>query len=201
MKPKLLVLASGQGTTFAALVAAEQKLLLDMQVVALITDRDCGALALARQSHISAHLVSYTEDKESFADRLQKHVDSIRPDFIMLAGFLRKVPDAVVRHYHNRIFNTHPSLLPDFGGAGMYGLNVHRAVIAAHRAVTGITFHCVSESYDEGAIIAQKQVAVQPGDTAEILEERIKSIEKYFVIEQLNVRASHFRRESGISPQ
>lgn len=193
-KPSLLVLASGTGSTFAALVEAEKKLLLDMNVKALIVDRECGAQTFAREAGVPSHLISYTENKETFGARLHEKITAINADFIMLAGFLRKIADQTVLTYRNRIFNTHPSLLPDFGGAGMYGMNVHKAVVAAKKAVSGVSFHLVTENYDQGAVLAQKQVTVDPADTAEKLEEKIKSLEKYFVIAQLNIQAARFRK-------
>lgn len=199
LKPKLLVLASGGGSTFAALVEAEKKLLLDMHIQALVVDRDCGALTVAREADMASHLISYTENKETFGARLHEKIAQINPDFIMLAGFLRKIGDQTVRAYQNRIFNTHPALLPDFGGAGMYGINVHRAVVAAKKPMSGVSFHLVTENYDQGAVLAQKQVPVNPADTAEQLEEKIKGLEKFFVIEQLNVQAANFRRANGMS--
>ncbi len=193
-KPSLLVLASGRGSTFAALIEAEKKLLLDMRVKALIVDRDCAAIEIARENGVPVHVISFAQNKETFAARLHDKIQELNANFILLAGFLRKVPDETVRQFSNRIFNTHPSLLPDFGGAGMYGINVHKAVIASKATVSGISFHYVTEVYDQGGVIAQKQVLVADDTTPEALEEKLKSIEKFFVIEQLNAQAVRFRR-------
>lgn len=166
-----------------------------MNVKALLVDRDCGAMVAARERNIPVHLVSYADEPSSFGIRLQGKIEELAPDFIMLAGFLRKISNETVFAYRNRIFNTHPSLLPEFGGHGMYGQHVHKAVIAAGKNVSGISFHHVTDDYDQGAVIAQRKVAVDAHDTAESLEEKVKAIEKFFVIEQLNLIASVFRRE------
>lgn len=195
MKPNLIVLASGHGSTFSTLVEADQKTLLDMNVKALIVDRDCGAIEVAREKNIPAHIVSYADEPSSFGIRLQGKIEELAPDFIFLAGFLRKISSDTVFAYRNRIFNTHPSLLPEFGGQGMYGRNVHKAVITAGKNQTGVSFHHVTDDYDQGAVIAQRKVRVESNDTVESLEEKVKAVEKFFVIEQLNLIASVFRRE------
>lgn len=166
-----------------------------MNVKALIVDRECGAMAIAREKNIPVYLVSYADEPSSFGIRLQGKIEELEPDFIMLAGFLRKISNETVFAFRNRIFNTHPSLLPDFGGHGMYGKHVHKAVISAGKNMSGVSFHHVTDDYDQGAVIAQKKVAVNSIDTAESLEDKVKAVEKFFVIEQLNLIASVFRRE------
>ena len=98
-------------------------------------------------------------------------------DYIILAGFLRKIPDALIAAYSEKIINIHPSLLPKFGGAGMYGKYVHEAVIAAHEKQTGISIHYVSEEFDSGRIIAQFSVAVLTDDTVETIQEKVHQLE------------------------
>ena len=98
-------------------------------------------------------------------------------DLIALAGYLRLVPAAVLKRYPDRIVNIHPALLPKHGGKGMYGSNVHRAVLAAGESVSGATVHYVNENYDEGRIIAQREVPVLPDDTPESLAARVLAVE------------------------
>src|SRR5690606_22036038 len=98
-------------------------------------------------------------------------------ELIVLAGYLRQVPDEVVAAYRGRILNVHPALLPGFGGKGMYGMHVHRAVLAAGVRVSGATVHLVDERYDEGPILAQWPVPVLPGDTPETLAARVLRVE------------------------
>ena len=98
-------------------------------------------------------------------------------DYIILAGFLRKIPDALIAAYSEKIINIHPSLLPKFGGAGMYGKYVHEAVIAAHEKQTGISIHYVSEEFDSGRIIAQFSVPILTDDTVETIQEKVHQLE------------------------
>jgi len=102
----------------------------------------------------------------------QRHVD-----LIVLAGYLKLVPPAVIAAYRDRIINIHPALLPSFGGPGMYGLRVHQAVLASGVKVSGCTVHLVDEEYDRGPILAQSRVPVLPGDTAETLAARVLEAE------------------------
>ena len=99
------------------------------------------------------------------------------PDLIVLAGFLWKIPEMIVKAYPNKIINIHPALLPKFGGKGMFGMNVHRAVIDSGESESGITIHYVNENYDEGAIIMQATVSVETSDTPESLAQKIHKLE------------------------
>ncbi|HEX6910477.1 MAG TPA: formyltransferase family protein, partial [Longimicrobium sp.] len=111
--------------------------------------------------------------RDALADALQAH----RIDLVVLAGWLQLVPSEVVARYHGRMVNVHPALLPAFGGHGMYGMRVHRAVVASGVRVSGATVHLVDERYDEGAIVAQWPVPVLPGDTPERLAARVLAVE------------------------
>jgi len=99
------------------------------------------------------------------------------PDLIVLAGFLWKIPEMIVKAYPNKIINIHPALLPKFGGKGMFGMHVHRAVIATGESESGITIHYVNENYDEGAIIMQAKVSVASSETPESLAQKIHKLE------------------------
>jgi phosphoribosylglycinamide formyltransferase-1 len=117
--------------------------------------------------------------KEQFF-RGNAYVEDLREagvDFIVLAGFLWKIPALLIENYRNRIINIHPALLPDFGGKGMYGSKVHEAVIASNAKESGITIHFVDEHYDNGDIIFQKKCKVYPDDSADTLAERIHKLE------------------------
>lgn len=98
-------------------------------------------------------------------------------DLIVLAGYMKKLPSEVVEKYRGKILNIHPALLPEFGGEGMYGLNVHKAVLAAKKKISGASVHLVEGEYDSGEIILQETCSVYETDTPEILAERIRSIE------------------------
>ena len=117
-----------------------------------------------------------------------KELKKINPKLIILAGFLKKIPPLYINFFKNKIINIHPSLLPKYGGEGMYGLNIHKKVIENEEVETGISIHYVSEEYDSGKIIFQKKIKVAKYDTPEKLEEKIHKLEyEYFpkVIESL----------------
>jgi phosphoribosylglycinamide formyltransferase-1 len=104
-------------------------------------------------------------------------------DFVVLCGYMKKIGPQVLRAYRGRMINTHPALLPKFGGQGMYGRNVHAAVIAAQETVTGVTIHVVTGEYDAGSIVAQTRVAVLPADTPDSLAARVLEREHSFLVE------------------
>lgn len=102
-------------------------------------------------------------------------------DFVVLAGYLKKIGDDVIHHFPNKIVNVHPALLPKFGGKGMFGMNVHKAVVASKESKSGPTIHFVNENYDEGAIIEQHTCEVHPNDSAEDVQKKVLKLEhKYF---------------------
>ena len=144
-----------------------------------------GVLKIAKQMGIPSLLI----DKEDFnKNGYLQSLQNSGIDFIVLAGFLWKVPPVLVHAYPNSILNIHPALLPKYGGKGMYGAKVHEAVIAAGESESGITIHWVNEHYDQGAIVFQATCSVEVGDTPEILAAKIHTLEHaYFAptIEQL----------------
>jgi phosphoribosylglycinamide formyltransferase 1 len=182
---RLVILASGSGSTFQAIVEAEAKNQLSTKTIALIVDRESQALARAKNFDIPSYHINYKSDPSTFSQRLTTQLSELNPDCVLLCGFLRKIPVEVIEKFKGRIFNTHPSLLPRHGGAGLYGSKVHAAVINSKDQETGITFHHVTENYDEGPAVAQKKILVSADDTAQTLEEKVKAVEKEFIIEQL----------------
>lgn len=128
-----------------------------------------GGLERARKAGVPAVVLADPADGAEWLRTLAEH----RIDLVVLAGYLKLVPAAVIATYRGRILNIHPALLPEFGGAGMYGKRVHQAVLDARRAESGCTVHLVDEVYDRGEILAQARVPVLPGDTAESLAARV----------------------------
>ena len=124
------------------------------------------------------------ESREVFNDALLAKVKEFTPDLIVLAGFLVKIPEAMVHEYSNRIINIHPSLIPSFCGVGYYGLHVHEKALERGVKVTGATVHFVNEGMDEGPIIAQKAVAVEDDDTPEILQRRVMEQAEWLLLPQ-----------------
>jgi phosphoribosylglycinamide formyltransferase-1 len=141
----------------------------------------------AREHGIDAvHLSSKSvPDETAFVQTMLSELEQRHVDLILLAGYMKRVPKEVVRRYPNRILNIHPALLPKFGGEGMYGLNVHRAVIEAKEKESGATVHFVTENYDEGDIIIQGKVSVAPDDTPESLAAKVLEVEHRIYSEAL----------------
>lgn len=127
--------------------------------------------------HLRLSPKQYPERPDDYTRDLLDLLDRHRIDLIVLAGYMRKLPEAVVARFRNRILNVHPALLPDFGGKGMYGMNVHEAVIAAGAEESGATVHLADEEYDTGQILAQKRVPVLPQDRPEDLASRVLKAE------------------------
>lgn len=181
MTLRLAVFASGGGSNLQALIDRFNQSGSDspLRVALVISDRQhAGALKRARAAGIEAmHIQVAGRPAELSTLEMLTALDSADIDLIALAGYLRLVPPAVVKRYPERILNIHPALLPKFGGKGMFGLHVHRAVIAAGEKVSGATVHYVDENYDEGSIVAQREVPVRPDDSPETLAARVLEAE------------------------
>ena len=138
---------------------------------------NAGAFALerAKKRGIPAECLSPKEfaSREEFNEALVAKIDSYHLDLIVLAGYLVKIPAAMIEKYRNKIINIHPSLIPSFCGVGFYGLKVHEAALARGVKITGATVHFVDEGMDSGPIILQKAVEVEKGDTPEVLQRRV----------------------------
>lgn len=186
---RIAIFASGSGTNAQKIIEyfAGNK---DVEVSLLLTNNEkAGALERASQLGIP----SYVFNRELFYESSRVHdiLRDIGIDVIVLAGFLWLIPANILHSWPNRIVNIHPALLPKFGGKGMYGDKVHKAVIEAGEKETGITIHLVNEKYDEGEIIFQKKFRILSNDTPETIAERIHRLEhKHFpeVIENLIAR-------------
>ena len=186
---------SGGGTNLQALIEGVNKgLIANTRIVRVISNnRNAYALERAAQAGIDALCVSPRDfdDREQFNKALVRAVDEAEPDLVVLAGFLVVIPPELIRKYENRIVNIHPSLIPSFCGTGYYGLKVHEAALARGVKVTGATVHFVDEGTDTGPIIMQKPVAVQAGDTPEILQRRVMEEAEWVILPQsINLIAS-----------
>ncbi|MFA6891825.1 MAG: phosphoribosylglycinamide formyltransferase [Sphaerochaetaceae bacterium] len=174
MLRRIVVLCSGQGTNLQALIDAEHsKVLSSGKIVKVVSDRpDAYALVRASCAGIETEIVSRKGHRRETFERLLAGAIG-KPELIILAGFLPILSPSFVKLYPQMIINIHPSLIPSFCGKGYYGLNVHKAVLAAGVKVTGATVHFVNEVPDGGKIILQKAVEVKEGDTPEILQKRV----------------------------
>jgi len=187
-KLRIAVLASGSGTTLQAVIDACESGELAAEVVLVISNNSgSGAAArAARHALPFVHLSGQTHPAAESLDRaITAALEARSPDVVLLAGYMKMLGPHTLEAYRGRIINTHPSLLPDFGGQGMYGANVHAAVIAAGAGRSGVSVHLVEAGYDTGRVLAQKTIAVAPGDDAETLAARVQAIEKPFLIEVL----------------
>jgi phosphoribosylglycinamide formyltransferase 1 len=178
---RLAVFASGGGSNLQALLDQfdPRATAAPVRVVLVVSDRDdAGALGRARRAGVDAVVTPVVGRPADYVAReTLATLESADVDLIALAGYLRLVPSAVVRTFRNRIVNVHPALLPGFGGKGMFGLRVHRAVLESGCTVSGATIHLVDEEYDQGRIIAQWPVPVLATDTPETLARRVLHVE------------------------
>ena len=190
MSPRLSlgILASHTGTNLQAIIDACENGSLNAQCKVVISNNSSSlALTRARNHGIPAlHLSSNTHPDPNaldaaIADTLVNH----NVDLVVLAGYMKLLGPRTLAAFRGRIVNTHPSLLPNFGGRGMYGDNVHRAVLNAGQCFTGVTIHLVDEQYDHGKILAQTQVPILDDDTLDTLIDRVQSAERQFYVQTL----------------
>lgn len=164
----------------AILDAIDSGFIPDAQIALVISNNsDSGALQIARSRSIAGlHLSRKQFDSDdSFVRTLLSRLEEHRVNFIVLAGYMKRIPAAIVQAFRDRIINIHPALLPSFGGPGMYGRFVHEAVIRSGVSFSGATVHVVDEEYDRGRIILQRSISLDPGETPDTLAAKISSIE------------------------
>jgi len=182
---KIALFASGAGTNAAKILEKFRN--HDQAIVALVVCNrpTAGVVPIAERYGVP---VLFVEQNRFFSDGYLNEIIDHRIDLLVLAGFLWKIPDQLIKSFPNKIINIHPALLPKYGGKGMYGLRVHQAVIDNHEKESGITIHYVDDVYDNGDIIFQKTCPVLPEDTANSLAERVAGLEHQYypeVIERL----------------
>jgi phosphoribosylglycinamide formyltransferase-1 len=191
---KIAVFASGRGSNFEAILTAigEGRIPGASIVVVISNNPGAGALETARTNGIPALHISSAQfgSPEAFDAGVLGALEEHGANFIVLAGYMKKIRPAVIAKFRNRIVNIHPALLPAFGGKGMYGERVHAAVIASGAKVSGATVHMVDEVYDHGAIIVQKTVPVSPDDTPATLAKKVLEIEHEIYPEALRMFAA-----------
>ena len=185
---RVVVCVSGGGTNLQAIIdGIAQGAIFNTEIVRVVCNNPgAGALERAGKAGIESVCVSPKdyENREQFEEALIRSVEEAKPDLIVLAGFMVKVPTALIRKYENRIINIHPSLIPAFCGTGYYGLRVHEAALARGVKVTGATVHFVDEGTDTGPILLQKAVDVLPGDTPEVLQRRVMEQAEWVILPQ-----------------
>ncbi len=172
----IVVFASGSGTNFQSIIDATERGEINGRIRGLITNKsDIQAIDRAENHDIEHTLLSPSQfsARKSYVEALLNQLDDWDTDLIALAGYMIKIPAAVIQKYEGQIVNIHPALLPKYGGKGFYGMNVHRAVIENNESESGCTVHLVTEEYDEGPILAQTKVPVKDSDDASTLANRI----------------------------
>jgi len=190
-KHKIAILVSGTGTNAINIIEYFEK--NSVADVVLVISNKTDALAVEKAQNKGVKTVVFNNESFKKNGVVLDYLMSQSVDFIVLAGFLIKISNDIIHAYPNKIVNLHPSLLPKYGGKGMYGKRVHRAVIEAQESESGISIHFVNKEYDEGAIIFQAKVSVEKGDSVEVLTKKIQQLEHRFfpkVIEQVISKSS-----------
>ena len=172
MGKKIIILASGGGTNAQNIIQYFDKH-DNIKVHSVLCNRK-EAGVYDRVNALGVHCQWFDASNDL---SLEDYMKEYQPDLIVLAGYLKKIPPSLVKDYPNKIINIHPALLPKYGGKGMYGMHVHKAVKAAGETKSGITIHYVNEHYDEGGVILQKAVTLDPQDTPSDIGAKVQQLE------------------------
>jgi phosphoribosylglycinamide formyltransferase-1 len=182
---KIVVFASGSGSNAENIIKYFAKGKTGVVVSVFTNNANAKVIERSKKNDVSVEVFSKEELNES---KVLHKLNQIQPDLIVLAGFLLKFPENIVEAYPNKIINIHPALLPKYGGKGMYGMHVHRAIVNNKEMETGITIHYVDENYDEGNILFQQSVSLTGTETPEEVAAKIHELEQEhfpLVIEKL----------------
>lgn len=189
MKKRIVIFASGNGSNAENIIKYFQNEDLANRVeVVMVLSNKKEAKVLQRAENLFVPSQYFSKEELNDPERILSVLKDKQPDLIVLAGFLWKFPEHIIKEFPNKIINIHPALLPKYGGKGMYGDFVHRAVLENKEPESGISIHYVNEEYDEGAIIIQRKVSVSETDSPETLAQKIHALEyEWFpkVIEKL----------------
>ena len=189
----IAVLASGSGSNLQAIIdAVKSKELKDINISIVISNNENAfALERAKKENIEALFLNpkLFSSNEDYDREIVKILKKRNIDLVVLAGYLKILTNDFINAFENKIINIHPSLLPKYGGKGMYGKNVHEAVLKNNEKESGCTVHYVTLGIDEGKIIAQKKVPVLPDDTVDTLQKRVLEEEHKLLVEAINVIA------------
>ena len=183
---RIVIFASGSGTNAENIIKYFQN--TNLAEVTLVLSNKSDAKVLDRAKNLSVPSQSFNKSELLNPVSIATILRNESPDLIVLAGFLLKFPEFILKDFPNKVINIHPALLPKYGGKGMYGMHVHESVVKNKEDETGITIHYVNENYDEGAVIFQKSFQLSEKDTAESVASKIHELEyEYFpkVIEEI----------------
>jgi len=176
----IVVFASGSGTNFINIFKKIQENFINGKIVLLISNNpNCGAANFAKENKVDVEIINIYRNKsqKNIDNKYEMLLDYYKADLILLAGFMKKIPLNIVKIYKNKIINIHPSLLPNYGGEGYYGMKVHQAVISNKEKFTGATIHFVNREYDKGMIILQKKINITEDDNADSVAKKVLKIE------------------------
>ena len=183
---RIVIFASGSGSNAENIIKYFQK--TNLAEVTLVLSNKNDAKVLDRAEKLSVFSKSFTKSEFIDSAKITTILKKESPDLIVLAGFLLKFPEFILKEFPNKVINIHPALLPKYGGKGMYGMLVHESVVKNKESESGITIHYVNENYDEGAIIFQKSFQLSENDTSESVAHKIHELEYEFlpkVIEEI----------------
>lgn len=182
MLKRIVVLISGSGTNLQAIIDACEQKVLEAQVVGVVSNRaNAYGLERAKKHEIQRIVLS---QKQRNID-LYNALEAMKPDLIVLAGYLSILDDQVTEKYENKIINVHPSLIPKYAGKGYYGMKVHEAVVNSKEKMSGATVHYVDQGVDTGKIIMQQSVVLSQDETPESLQKKVLEIEHELLIESI----------------
>jgi phosphoribosylglycinamide formyltransferase-1 len=177
---KIVIFASGSGTNAENIIKYFAKTKTGLVVSVFTNNGNAKVIERAKNGQVPINIFS---KQDLFEGKVLQDLKIVQPDLIVLAGFLLKLPQDIIQTYADRILNIHPALLPKYGGKGMYGMNVHRAIVENKEKESGITIHFVNENYDEGNIIFQDSFPLSGNESPEDVAEKIHELEqKYFPV-------------------
>ena len=171
---KIVIFASGSGSNAERIILHFNKKSIAKVVGVFANNPNAKVLEKAKKYNVPIFVFS---NEELIAGKVADLVNKIKPDLIVLAGFLLKFPETIINQYPNKIINIHPALLPKYGGKGMYGKNVHQAVLNSMDKETGITIHYVNEQYDEGEFIFQQKISIEDCNSVEEIASKVQELE------------------------
>jgi len=175
MKKRIVIFASGNGTNTQNIIKYFQNT-KHAQVVCVLSNNK-NAKVLARSLDLNIEALSFTKAEMLAPQGLLSLLNNRKPDLLVLAGFLLKFPEIIIDAYPNKVINIHPALLPKYGGKGMYGHHVHKAVVENKETHSGITIHYVNNHYDQGKVIFQKKTTIAPQDTPQDVAQKVQLLE------------------------
>lgn len=178
---KVAILASHNGSGFSALYEAAEKKEIDIEIVLVISNNSNAAVLQNAAKYTIDNFVVNSKTDTSPDKKIEELLHEYGCNYIFLSGYMKKVGDSITKKF--QVINSHPSLLPNYGGAGMYGRHVHEAVIKNREEVSGVTIHEVDAEYDNGKIILQKELKLSIDESVDSLESKIKKLEQSAIVE------------------